>query len=418
MASGLSLGDILESVTKTGRVSEIAVQRAYANWSDSRLGVMRGEINELGIEPIQVFGFAKAARKNAADIQLAIDIIDLAHVRPSIDVFVVVSGDGGFASLAKKLHEYGKTVIGCAYLRSANRVFQAVCDVFVPLPDPDAGRSPTAMSEGRVSAEVDAGTSRVVDQMKRSTLDPLTRGSGRNHAIDKTRQVLNWFESDRSCHALLDGEGIDLSQVSEAIRYAIPDFEVARMWFGKLREFLQYVCAGTELQVVQGPESGLRLARRGKGRDALPDLDDEYIHSEENYRSLLALAAPRRPSIIVPDTADDLSFISRWVATTEPKDTDLGTLIDDANNALETLGIGAASSKGWLLSFVASDIFDRSPPDERLANQTFTLKDRYKNDSSSIIGCLKDVALGRLTDIFGDGEKGRIKKTVDAIIPG
>jgi len=106
--SSLSLREILDSATETGRLSAIAIQRAYANWSDPRLGVMRGEINELGIEPVQVFGFSRDQKKNAADIQLAIDAIDLAHIRPSIEVFVIVSGDGGFASLAKKLHEYGK----------------------------------------------------------------------------------------------------------------------------------------------------------------------------------------------------------------------------------------------------------------------------------------------------------------------
>ena len=92
LLSNLSLREIVESVNQTGLVSGIAVQRAYANWSDPRLAVMRGEINDLGIEPVQVFGFSRDQKKNAADIQLAIDAIDLAYVRPSIDVFVIVSG--------------------------------------------------------------------------------------------------------------------------------------------------------------------------------------------------------------------------------------------------------------------------------------------------------------------------------------
>jgi len=102
MITNLSLVEILEKIRQTGKIGQIAVQRAYANWSDPRLAIMRGEINELGIDPIQVFGFSREQKKNAADIQLAIEAVDLAHVRPVLEVFVIVSGDGGFASLAKK----------------------------------------------------------------------------------------------------------------------------------------------------------------------------------------------------------------------------------------------------------------------------------------------------------------------------
>jgi uncharacterized LabA/DUF88 family protein len=108
MITNLSLVEILEKIRQTGKIGQIAVQRAYANWSDPRLAIMRGEINELGIDPIQVFGFSREQKKNAADIQLAIEAVDLAHVRPVLEVFVIVSGDGGFASLAKNSTNMGR----------------------------------------------------------------------------------------------------------------------------------------------------------------------------------------------------------------------------------------------------------------------------------------------------------------------
>lgn len=137
LISSLSLKEIMQRIRDTGKIGQVAVQRAYANWSDPRLNIMRGEIIELGIDPIQIFGFSRGLHKNAADIQLAIDAVDLAHIRPSLQIFVIVSGDGAFASLAKKLHEYGKTIIGCAYKKATNRVFEAVCDAFVWITDPD-----------------------------------------------------------------------------------------------------------------------------------------------------------------------------------------------------------------------------------------------------------------------------------------
>ncbi|MCW5971158.1 MAG: NYN domain-containing protein [Blastocatellales bacterium] len=63
MAANLSLEEIFGAIKQTERLSQVAVQRAYANWSDPRLAIMRGELNELGIEPIQVFVFLEIRRR-------------------------------------------------------------------------------------------------------------------------------------------------------------------------------------------------------------------------------------------------------------------------------------------------------------------------------------------------------------------
>ncbi|MEJ2669211.1 MAG: NYN domain-containing protein, partial [Gammaproteobacteria bacterium] len=194
MAAKLSLEEIVSAIKQTERLGQIAVQRAYANWSDPRLAIMRGEINELGIDPIQVFGFSRDQKKNAADIQLAIDAIDLAHVRPAIQVFVIVSGDGGFASLAKKLHEYGKTVIGCAYQRATNKIFQAVCDDFVWISDPEEGehqeRAKRHSGDIAVSEVTDPHNVKLASKIKKvTTLDPQA-------AFAKANEVLTWYAAE------------------------------------------------------------------------------------------------------------------------------------------------------------------------------------------------------------------------------
>ncbi len=236
MAANLSLEEILGAIKQTERLSQIAVQRAYANWSDPRLAIMRGEINELGIEPIQVFGFSRDQKKNAADIQLAIDAIDLAHVRPALDVFVIVSGDGGFASLAKKLHEYGKTVIGCAYRSAANKIFQAVCDDFVWITDPDEEerqeRGPASSTSGSPIV-TDPRNVRLAARLKPSkSLAP-------DDVLAKVKEVLNWYVSDAACRGDLIRGGIFLSVVQEAVRFAVPGFQSLRFGFAKFSEYLQ-----------------------------------------------------------------------------------------------------------------------------------------------------------------------------------
>ncbi len=129
-----SLEDITQKIKRHNLVKQIAGQYAYADWSDGRLKRIKPSIQQLGIEPMQIFGFSND--RNAADIQLVIDAVELIHTKPSLEVFAIVSGDGGFSCLAKKLHEYGKIVIGCAYENQTNKLLPAVCDYFVRLPDP------------------------------------------------------------------------------------------------------------------------------------------------------------------------------------------------------------------------------------------------------------------------------------------
>ncbi len=204
--ANLSLKEILEAIRLTGKIGQIAVQRAYANWSDPRLAIMRGEINELGIDPIQVFGFSREQKKNAADIQLAIEAVDLAHLRPALEVFVIVSGDGGFASLAKKLHEYGKTVIGCAYRSAANKTFQAVCDDFVWITDPEEEERPERPSSqiyvlGQPEV-TDPRNVRLAGCVKKVTV------STPENVIAKTKEILYWYAKDPTSRADLLRNGI------------------------------------------------------------------------------------------------------------------------------------------------------------------------------------------------------------------
>ena len=83
-----------------------------------------------------MYGFAKGAIKNSSDIQLVVDAMEVLYTKPFIDTFIIVSGDGGFLSLARKLNEHGKKVIGSAYRSSTNSMFRNLCDEFIYLEEP------------------------------------------------------------------------------------------------------------------------------------------------------------------------------------------------------------------------------------------------------------------------------------------
>jgi len=396
MADHLSLQEILEAIKQTGHLSQISVQRAYANWSDPRLAIMRGEINELGIEPIQVFGFSRDQKKNAADIQLAIDAIDLAHVRPALEVFVIVSGDGGFASLAKKLHEYGKTVIGCAYRSAANRIFQAVCDDFVWITDPDEeehqerGGAPASLTGPQaVTDPRNVRLSLKIIQCK--SADPA-------EVLAKVKEVLNWYATDLGCQFELNRNGIYLSVVREAVEYAVPGFESIRFGFAKFIEYLQYACKGSPLCVARPSNAQAVLMFRNavrSGIDVLPDLDVRDLQTADGYRSILATGSP----IFRLPRPEELRLIVAWISDHPPERADLGSIIEGTVGGLN----GAVSSevaKLGILSLISAQAFERDPEYSPLSEQRLTLQPDVRTPEA-LLALLRNAARRKILAVLG-----------------
>lgn len=392
--ANLSLREILEAIKQTEKIGRIAVQRAYANWSDGRLAIMRGEINELGIDPIQVFGFSRDQKKNAADIQLAIDVIDLVHVRPALEVFVIVSGDGGFASLAKKLHEYGKTVIGCAYRSAANKMFQAVCDEFVWIADPEEDERPdrfivqnNVLGQSEVS---DPRNIRLAEQVKKATSSSL------ESAVAKTKEILNWYAKDPISSSDLSRNGIYLSVVQEAVKYAIPDFQPTRFGFTKFVNYMQFVCRGSNFCIARSSSSQVVLALRNSiwsGIEVLPDLD---VHSINHYKSILATGNP----ILPLPTTDDLHAVATWIVQNPLREVDLGTAIEHTVAGLgETVSF--ESVKLALLSFISAGLFFHEPEGIPLSEQKLTLRSDILSPST-IVEQLKELARQKLKNTLSD----------------
>lgn len=78
------------------------------------------------------------AGKNAADILLAIDAMDLA-LRDGIGGFVIASSDGDFSHVAHRLREDGRCVIGVGEAKTPP-AFRAACSAFEQLGEADPNR--------------------------------------------------------------------------------------------------------------------------------------------------------------------------------------------------------------------------------------------------------------------------------------
>ena len=106
---------------------KVTVQRAYADWRRYPQYVM--PLTERSIDMIWATAVG-STKKNATDIRLAIDAMELVFTRPDIGTFIVLSGDSDFSSLVMKLKEYGKYVIGIGIRDSASDLLIQNCDEY------------------------------------------------------------------------------------------------------------------------------------------------------------------------------------------------------------------------------------------------------------------------------------------------
>ncbi len=118
------LKNLLNSDIIKGKVT---VQRAYADWRRYPQYIV--PLSEASIDLI----FAPAygtSKKNATDIRMAIDGMELVFIRPEIGTFILLTGDSDFSSLVLKLKEYGKYVIGIGLQESTSDILVQNCDEY------------------------------------------------------------------------------------------------------------------------------------------------------------------------------------------------------------------------------------------------------------------------------------------------
>jgi uncharacterized protein (TIGR00288 family) len=117
---------LLEALAERGR---LITRRAYADWNlfrDDRRAMV-----DANVELIEIPQRSDSVRKNAADIQMAVDAMELALTREFVSTFVIVSGDSDFTPLVSKLRELNKRVIGVGMKGSTSAMLPSACDEFL-----------------------------------------------------------------------------------------------------------------------------------------------------------------------------------------------------------------------------------------------------------------------------------------------
>ncbi|MFQ5889996.1 MAG: NYN domain-containing protein [Gemmatimonadota bacterium] len=121
---GQELRKLLSSDIIKGKVS---IQRAYADWRRYPQYIV--PLAEASIDLIFAPAYG-SSKKNATDIRLSIDALEIVFTRPDITTFILLSGDSDFSSLVLKLKEHGKYVIGVGIQESSSDLLVQNCDEY------------------------------------------------------------------------------------------------------------------------------------------------------------------------------------------------------------------------------------------------------------------------------------------------
>jgi hypothetical protein len=387
-AAKLSFGDILGQLRRdeSGLIDGFAVSRAYANWGQDFMATPRLEMTDNGVEPRQIYGFDRGGTKNAADIELVIDALDLAYLRPGLSTFVLVTRDGGFSALVRKLHELGKTVVVCADA-TCSHTLRAVADVFIDLPQTGDSLPPVA---GRPSVTSD-------------------------QILDETREkVVAEVEAMASADGKrLEREGIPLTVLGARLAKAIPDLGNVRSGYAGLKEFLQWALVGTPYCVIdkiEGPEGARkRLGRRSgapRGFRQLPNLERraplQFAETATLYRYLAGQGDPYLRLADPQSTAQVL----RQVAETGIDDEELSTVTDRIAAALSG-GVAAADVKFTILSLAYSGAMPGRPERAAVEERRYRLAE---GDAGPLREALLATARAKL--------ETRLETVDDAVLQG
>jgi uncharacterized LabA/DUF88 family protein len=308
----VSMADILELVEREAGeeagAGGIAVAHAYADWNRLGLEDYRRDVERDGVRTMQVFA-AGAPTKNAADIELVVDCLRFATERDSIEVFVIVSGDGDFVPLVRRLHELGKYVVGATLAEhDVNSLLREEADLYVSIPTETAKK---AAKKQQPKKEPAAKEPVAKQPQRKKTAKKTAKKAAPPPVVEEPSpsRTPNWHDLAQDIGVVVKGpasspqeykdaiatlletpkfhsycdklvaRGGTLPLLAMAIRAAAPQLSPSAVGVRNLSRALRFALAGTRYALAQGEDDAqpVLVMRRSKHDDMLPDLSLKEI---------------------------------------------------------------------------------------------------------------------------------------------
>ena len=141
------IGAVLEAIKERG---EVITKVAYGDWK--RSGDHGRAMAQHAVRMVQRVT-TPGGDKNGADINLALDALEMAFTHSHINAFVIVGGDSDFITLVEKLKQYDRKVFVVGGRAFTSQVMQKNCTEFIAyenvVPDLRPARVVPSAVEGR-----------------------------------------------------------------------------------------------------------------------------------------------------------------------------------------------------------------------------------------------------------------------------
>ncbi|MEX2504305.1 MAG: NYN domain-containing protein, partial [Egicoccus sp.] len=236
---------LMEALAERGK---LLVRKAYADWN--LFTEDRRNMVDNNIELLEIPQRSDSVRKNAADIQMAVDAMELAFTRDFVSTFVIVSGDSDFTPLVAKLRELDKRVIGVGLKGSTSAKLPSACDEFLfynkleGAPKRDSGRAaPAGRSKKKGTAKKSTAKSSDARALAPADADagdadkPATASSQKQDLRKLERVITRTLSGIQSSSA----GAVQASNLKRALLRKDPTFNEQDYGFRGFRELIRHL---------------------------------------------------------------------------------------------------------------------------------------------------------------------------------
>lgn len=210
--------NIFTELTKYGKVT---IRHMYGDWSVERLKKWLAYSAKYSLVPVMQLNDTPG--KNASDIGLIIEAMDFLYTE-DVDIFCIVSSDGDFNRLAKRIRESGKTVIGMGEKKTPE-AFRNSCERFIFLD----------IENGEQTDPEDESEKNGFDRETRLEKD-VAEESERTKKEDIVKAINKILSEEDSASEKIK---IGLGELGSRLNKIFPDFDPRNYGYSKLSTFIR-----------------------------------------------------------------------------------------------------------------------------------------------------------------------------------
>jgi uncharacterized LabA/DUF88 family protein len=248
------LRPVLDALAERGRV---IARKAYADWSyfdEDRRMLTRSQV-----ELIEIPQRMRTSRKNAADIKLAVDALEMAFEREYVTTFVICTGDSDLTPLVHKLRELNKRVVGVGVKESTSALLPPACDEFLFYEALEGVDVPPSASKKKAKEPVDRS-----DEPAPPIDEPEAAPRDVHQLSILIAQTVAGLERT-------SGGAVLASSVKRALLRKDPTFSEADYGFRAFGELMQHLADANVVELAEGSAKGdpqVALPSRGGETEA------------------------------------------------------------------------------------------------------------------------------------------------------